>query len=115
MKGLTMPKIQFSELDLAGKRAVFWLAEEAETLTTYITAAASHIGEIFESVAFMKDFPKGNAAHTTMVDRLRLGDTCTESISDCIQRAAPAYRSLGEHVDADLDELLAALQNVALY
>lgn len=110
-----MPKIRFSELDLAAQRAVFWLAQEAETPTPYITGAASHVGEIYESVAFMKDFPKGSAAHTTLADRLRLGDTSTESILDCIKRAAPTYRSLGERVDSELDELLADLQSAALH
>jgi hypothetical protein len=110
-----MPKIKFSELDLTSKRAVLWLADEAETLTQHVTAAAAHIGEIFESVAFMKDFPKGSTAHTTLADRLRLGATSTESILDCVKRAAPTYRSLGERVDSELDELLADLQSAALH
>lgn len=110
-----MPKVKFSELDLTGKRAVLWLADEAETLTQYIVTAASHVGEIFESVCFMKDFPKGNAAHTTLANRLRLGGTSTESILDCIRSAAPAYRPLGERTEAELDELLADLQSVAFH
>lgn len=54
-----MPKMKFSELDSTKKRAVSWLADEAETLTPNITAAASHVGEIWEDAAFMKESPRG--------------------------------------------------------
>lgn len=105
-----MPKIKFSDLDPDGKKAVFWLADEADTLTPNITAAASHVGEIWEAVAFLKGHPKGSLAHTALADRLRLGDTSAESILECIKRAAPAYRSLNEAADAELNELLADLK-----
>jgi hypothetical protein len=105
-----MPKIKFSDLDSTEKRAVFWLADEAETLTPNITAAASHVGEIWEAAVFMKQFPKGTAEHTTLADRLRLGDTSAENILNCIKRAAPAYLTQGEASDAELDDLLADLR-----
>lgn len=106
-----MPKIQFSNLDSTGKRAVFWLADEAKTVTSFITDAASHVGEIFEAAAFMKQFPEGTAERATLAERLQLGDRSTESILDCIERVAPAYRTLaGRASDAELDELLADLK-----
>lgn len=105
-----MPTIKFSDLDSTEKRAVFWLADEAETLTPNITAAASHIGEIWEAAAFMKEFPKGTPQHTALAERLRLGDTNAECILTCIERVAPAYASLSEASDAELDELLADLR-----
>lgn len=108
-----MKKIKFSDLDLTGKRAVFWLADESEALTAFVTAAATHPGELLEAAAFMKEFPKGTAAHTTLADRLRLGDTSAESILACIERAAPTYRTLTERTDAELDELLADLAHPA--
>lgn len=108
-----MPKIKFSDLDPTGKRDVFWLADEADTLTPNITAAASHVGEIWEAAAFMKEYPKGSAAHTALADRLRLGKTSAESILACIERAAPAYRTLGDRADAELDELLADLKGAS--
>lgn len=104
-----MPKTKFSGLDFTEKRAVFWLADEAETLTSTIMAAADHFGELWAAAAFMKEFQKGTVAHTTLADRLRLGDTCTESILACIERAAPTYRTLVERTDAELDGLLAEL------
>lgn len=106
-----MPKIKFSDLDPTNKKAVFWVADEAKTLTSFVTAAAAHVGEILEAAAFMKEFPEGTAERATLADRLRLGDTRAESILDCIQRAAPAYRTLaGRATDAELDELLADLR-----
>lgn len=108
-----MKQIQFSDLDLTDKRAVFWLADKAETLTAFVTAAAVHPGELLEAAALMREFPKGTAAHTTLVERLRLGGTSAESILDCIKRAAPAYLSLGERTDAELDDLLADLKSTA--
>jgi hypothetical protein len=106
MKGATMRKLKFSELDSAEKRAVFWLADEAKTLTPTILAAVTSVGQIWEAKAFMKHFPKGSASHTTLADRLRLGGRNTESVLDCIRRAAPAYETLGARADAELDELL---------
>jgi hypothetical protein len=108
-----MKQIKFSDLDLTDKRAVIWLADEAETLTAIVTAAAVHPGELLEVAAFMREFPKGTAAHTTLAERLRLGGTSAESILDCIKRAAPAYLSLGERTDAELDDLLADLKSTA--
>jgi hypothetical protein len=110
MKGSSVPKIKFSDLDPTDKRAVFRVVDEAETLTAFVTAAAAHVGEIFEAAAFMKEFPKGTAEHTALADRLRLGDTSAESILACISRAAPTYRTLTERADAELDELLADLR-----
>lgn len=108
-----MKKINFSALDLTGKRAVFWLANEAETLTAFVTAATVHPGELLEAAAFMREFPKGTAARTTLAERLRLGDTSAESILDCIKRAAPTYLSLADRTDAELDDLLADLKSTA--
>ena len=105
-----MPKIQFSDLDPTSKRAVCWLADEAKTVTSFVTAAA-HIGEVLEAAAFMREFPEGTTERAMLADRLRLGDTSTESIWDCIKRTAPAYRSLtGRATDSELDELLADLR-----
>lgn len=108
-----MTIIKFSDLDFTEQRAVFWLADAAETLTPNILAAASRIGEIWEAAAFRKQHAKGTAAHAVLASRLRLGDNCAESIFDCIQRAAPAYRSMCEASDAELDELLADLKGMA--
>ncbi|WP_426174235.1 hypothetical protein [Massilia sp. TWR1-2-2] len=110
---MTMQKIKFSALDLIDKRAVSWLADEAETLTAFVTAAAVHPGELLEAAAFMKEFLKGTAEHSALADRLRLGDTSTESILACIGRCAPTYRTLAESTDAELDELLADLKSTA--
>jgi hypothetical protein len=74
------------------------------------TLSNDHVGEIWEAAAFMKEFPKGTAERTTLAERLRLGDTSAESILDCIEPAAPAYRTLAERADAELDELLADLR-----
>ncbi|MBZ2207670.1 hypothetical protein [Massilia soli] len=106
-----MRNIKFSNLDPTTKHAVFWLADEAETLTAVVTAAAYHIGEIFEAAAFLKEFPKGTEAHTALAERLRLGGTSGESILDCIKRVVPVYLCLGESTDAALDELLVELKN----
>lgn len=108
-----MPKIKFSDLDSAEKRAAFWLADEAETLTPTIIAAATHIGELWEAEALMKEFPKGTAAHTTLAHRLRLGDTSAENILDCIRRAAPAYCTLGERIVIELDDLPPGLESAS--
>lgn len=59
-----MPKVKFSDLDLIGKHVVFWLADQADALTPNITAAAAHVGEIWEVAAFMKAFPKGGLRST---------------------------------------------------
>jgi hypothetical protein len=105
-----MSKIRFSDLDPTYKKAVFWVADEAKTLTSFVTAAAAQVGEILEAAAFMKEFPEGTVERATLADRLRLGDTSAESILECIKRAAPAYRSLSEAADAELYELLADLR-----
>jgi len=110
-----MPKIKFSDLDPTAKRAVFWLADQAGTLTPTIRAAAAHVGELWEAVAFMQEHPEGTAAHATLAERLRLGTGSDESILDCIERAAPTYRSVGDRVDAELDELLASLENASVF
>lgn len=104
-----MPKLNFSDLDSTGKRAVFWLADEAETLTTFVTESASHAGEILEAAAFMKDYPRGSEPHAVLAARLQLGDKSAESILACIRRAAPAYQSMTVRADDELDELLADL------
>ncbi|WP_295997169.1 hypothetical protein [Rugamonas sp.] len=105
-----MPKINFADLDSTGKRMVFWLADEAKTVTSLITDAATHIGEIWEAAAFMKQFPEGTAERATLAERLQLGDRSAESIPDCLKRAVPGYRTLAEAADAELDELLADLK-----
>lgn len=107
-----MQNLNFSDLDSTGKRAVYRLADEADTFTTRIPDAASHVGEIYEAVAFMKKYPKGSAAHAMLADRLRLGGQSNESILACIERAAPTYRSIIDRADRELDELLADLQNM---
>jgi hypothetical protein len=109
---MTMAKIEFHALDSTGKRAIFWLAEEAETLTSMITGAAAHIGEVFEAIAFIKENPKGSAAHAILASRLQLGGQSKETILACIERAAPAYRSIVDRPDIELDELLADLRRV---
>jgi hypothetical protein len=59
----------------------------------------------------MKEFLEGTAERAALADRLRLGDSSAESILACIERAAPAYRTLaGRATDAELDELLADLR-----
>jgi hypothetical protein len=108
-----MAKIEFNTLDSAGKRAIFRLAEEAETLPTLITDAALHIGEVFEAVAFIREYSKGSPAHAILAARLRLGGRSEESILACIERAAPAYRSIVDRADSELDDLLADLRGVA--
>lgn len=109
-----MPRVKFSDLDLSDKHAVFWLADQADTLTPNVTAAAVHVGELWEAAAFMKAFPKWTAEHTALAARLRLGDQSAESILDCIERVAPAYWTLAEHAtDDELDELLAELSAYA--
>lgn len=105
-----MPKVQFSDLDSTGKHMVFWLADEAKTVTSFITDAAAHIGEIWEAAVFMKQFPEGTAERTALAERLQLGDRSAESILECLNRAAPGYRTLAEAADAELDELLADLK-----
>lgn len=106
-----MPKIQLSNLAPTDKKAVFQVADEAKTLTAFVTAAASHVGEIWEAAAFMKQFPEGTAERATLAERLQLGDRSAENILDCIKRAAPAYRTLaGRATDTELDELLADLR-----
>jgi hypothetical protein len=110
MGDVTMPKIQFADLGSADKRAVFWLADEAKTVTSLITDAATHIGEIWEATAFMKQFPEGTAERVTLAERLQLGDQSAESIAECIKRSAPNYRTLAEAADAELDELLTDLK-----
>lgn len=109
-----MPRVKFSDLDLTDKHAVIWLADQADALTPNVTAAAVHVGEIWEAAAFMKAFPKGTAEHTALADRLRIGDQSAESILDCIERAAPAYWTLAKRAtDAELEELLAGLGGYA--
>lgn len=63
-----MPNIQFSELDAIGKRAVFWIAEEAKTVSASVIASAVHIGEIWEAAAFMKQFQTGTPERTALVE-----------------------------------------------
>lgn len=108
-----MAKIEFQTLDSMGKRAVYRLADEADTLTTWITDAASNIGEIYEALAFMNEYPKGCAAHAILADRLRLGGKSDESIMACIERAAPTYPSIADRAEQQLDDLLADLRGVA--
>lgn len=108
-----MPKIHFNALDSTSKRAVFWLADEAETLTTFVTESASHAGEILEAAAFMRQYPRGSAPHAMLAARLQLGDKSAESILACIKRAAPAYQSMMERPDDELDELLADLNGMS--
>lgn len=110
MGDATMSKVEFSDLDSTGKRAVCWLADEAKTVTSFITAAAAHVGEVWEAAAFMKQFPEGTAERAALAERLQLGDRSTESILESIKRAAPGYRTLTEAADAELDELLADLR-----
>lgn len=108
-----MTIINFSDLDSTDLRAASWLADEVGTVTPIIIAAAARIGDLLEAVAFMKAHQKGTMAHTVLASRLRLGDNCAESILDCIRRSAPAYRSMCEASDAELDELLADLKGMA--
>jgi hypothetical protein len=110
MGDVTMPIVQFSDLDSIDKRAVFWLADQAKTVTSLITDAATHIGEIWEAAAFMKQFSEGTVERATLAERLQLGHRSAESIPDCLKRAAPGYRTLAEAADAELDELLTDLK-----
>lgn len=109
-----MPKIRFFDLSLLEKKTVYWLADEAATLTPTITAAASHIGEIWAAASFMETFPKGTAAHAALANRLRLGDQSTESILDCIERAASSACAPVQKTDAELDSLFAGHEGTAM-
>ena len=106
-----MPKFKFSDLDLAGMHAVFWLAKEANTTTSFITASVSHIGEIWEAAAFMRKFSEASKERSVMVERLKLGDQSDIGILDCIANTSPTYRTLAESTDSEFDELLAAIRN----
>lgn len=106
-----MPKFKFSDLDVMGMHAVFWLANEAKTTTPVITASASHVGEIFEAAAFMRKFPKASAEHSFLAERLRSGDQSDINILDCIANTSPSYLTLANSTDAELDELLAYLRS----
>lgn len=105
-----MPKINFLDLDLVTKRAVFWLSDQAATVTASVVEAAAHAGEILEAAAFMREHPKGSMPHTILAARLQQGSESAESILTCIQRAAPEYRSMADRADAELHELLADLE-----
>lgn len=105
-----MVTVKFSDLNPVAKRAVFWLANQADTLTSFITESASHTGEILEAAAFMSQHPKGSTPHTILVERLKLGSRGFESILACIQRADPTYRSMTEWADSEVDEMLAELK-----
>jgi hypothetical protein len=111
MREAAMRKLKFSELDPNQKRLVSWLANEAGTLMPTILGAAGHIGELWEAKAFLKHFPKGSAQHAQLTNRFRLGESTTESILDCIRRAAPAYATLGERCAAELADLLPEAEN----
>lgn len=106
-----MRKVHFRDLDATAKRTVFWLADQAETVTALITDSVSHAAEIWEAAAFMKEYPHGSAPHTALAERLRLGDNSAETILDCISRAAPSYLGLAQRTDEELDELLADLKS----
>jgi len=106
-----MPKVHFGDLGATAKRAVFWLADQAETTTALVTDSVSHAGEIWEAAAFMKAHPHGSAPHTALAKRLRLGENSAESILDCISRSAPSYPELAQRTDEELDELLADLKS----
>ena len=106
-----MPKVNFLDLDETAKSTVFWLADQAETVTASVTKSVSHVGEIWEAAAFMKEHPHGSTPHTALAERLRLGDNSAETILDCISRSAPSYLELTERADEELDELLADLKN----
>lgn len=110
MEIVTMVKVRFSDLDPVGKRAVFWLANQANTLTALITESALHPGEILEAAAFMNEHPKGSTPHTILAERLKLGIRSDESILACIQRADPTYRSMTVRADSEIDELLTELK-----
>lgn len=104
-----MPKVHFHDLDATAKSTVFWLADQAETVTALVTDSVSHAGEIWEAAAFMKDHARGSAPHTALAERLRLGNNSAETIHDCISRSAPGYSELARRTDEELDELLADL------
>ncbi|WP_211454443.1 hypothetical protein [Collimonas antrihumi] len=104
-----MQKLKFSQLDPTHKRLVYQLADEAETLTPCILAAASHIGELWELRFFFDHFPRGTYKHAQLVSRLRPGNTEAGSLLDCIQRVAPEYATLGQRYGSELDELLSEL------
>ncbi|WP_211451157.1 hypothetical protein [Collimonas antrihumi] len=108
-----MQKLKFNELDSTHKRLVYELADEAETLTPRILAAASHIGELWELRFFFDHFSPGTPERAQLVKRLRPGSAATESILDCIHHAAPSYHTMGQRCDAELDELLALSDNAA--
>lgn len=108
-----MRTLKFDELDATQKRLVFWLADEAGTLTPFILAAAKHIGELWEAKAFLMDYTKGTAEHEQLAIRLRLGDTSPESILDAIKRITPNHVTIGKRSDTELDELLSSLKNAS--
>lgn len=104
-----MPKVNLFDLDSTAKSTVFWLADQAETVTALVTESVSHVGEIWEAAAFMKEHPRGSAPHAALAERLRLGTNSAETILDCISRSAPSYLGLAQRTDEELDELLADL------
>lgn len=109
-----MQKVKFSELDPTQKRAVFWLADAAETLPPTILAGAAHIGELWAAETFLKRFPPGTEQHAQLASRLRLGGSATESILDCIRGVETSYRTLGQRCEAELADLLSTTQNVTV-
>lgn len=109
-----MTTLNFSELDSNLKRAVFWLADEAGTLTSIILPAVTHVGELWEAKAFLKHFPRGTVEHEQLVSRLRLEAATTEGILDCIKRVAPSYTMLGEDCTDELLDVLLAPENATM-
>ncbi len=113
METSTMVTVKFSDLNSVSKRAVFWLANQADTITAFITESASHPGEILEAAAFMSEHPKGSTPHTALAERLKLGSRGLESVLACIQRADPTYRSIAARADSEINDLLAELKSLS--
>jgi hypothetical protein len=106
VKEADMKALNFSELDTNLKRAVFWLADEAETLTSIVLAAAAYKGELWEAKAFFMRFSKGSPEHAQLANLLRHGSASRGTILDCIQKIAPAYKTIGGRCEQELDYLL---------
>lgn len=105
-----MKKLKFSTFDPYDRRALFEVAREANVPPPFITAGASSLTEIYESLVFLTYYVRGSVQHEQLSARLREWMP-TESITDCISRIAPAFHDgymqsvLGEsQVHTEYDE-----------
>jgi hypothetical protein len=85
-----MKKLNSSTFSPIERRMLFRVAHEANAMTAVITAGASWVSEIYESLVFLAYFPRGSVQHEQLSARLR-DWVPTESITDCISRIAPEF------------------------